>query len=126
MGSLIEINDTLQITYDQGFPAELVYETHLTSPFRAEDFRGRIFRFKDKPCIRVYHMPPVRVFLVQNRDGKWLYWGLAHIVSVTHDYIKKTTSGEFQIEYIYSPDEMQKAHELIDRSAGTDFFHSQS
>jgi hypothetical protein len=74
MGSYIELNDTLQITGEQGFPRELVYEKHLEMNFTVQDFDGRIFEFKNKPNIRVYHMPPVRNFLVQNINGKWLYW----------------------------------------------------
>ena len=33
MGAFIEINDTLRITKDQGFPKELDIETHLKRPF---------------------------------------------------------------------------------------------
>lgn len=67
MGSVIEINDTLQLTQAQGFPAELNYERHLKAPFQAEDFRDRVFEFKDKENIRVFQAPPVRNFLVENR-----------------------------------------------------------
>lgn len=116
MGSVIELNDTLQITRQQGFPAELVYEKHCKKPFRAEDFAGRTFMFHDKKDIRVYKAPPVRNFLVENISGTWLYWGLVHITEVTYDYLKKTTSGKFTIMYIYTPEEMRKAYELIDRS----------
>jgi len=35
MGSYIEFNDTLQLTTEQGFPAELDLEKHLQEPFRA-------------------------------------------------------------------------------------------
>ena len=122
MGSFIETNDTLQITTEQGFPAELDYEKHKVKPFKAEDFYGKVFEFKDKPKIRLYHAPPVRNFLVHNIDGKWLYWGLVHILEVKHDYIKQTTSGKYKIVYIYSPEEMKQAHRLIDRNAETDYF----
>ena len=87
MGSLIEINDTLQITSEQGFPAELNYDQHKANPLKAEDFEGQIFKFKDKPKIRIYKLPPVRNFLVHNINGKWLYWGLVHITEITHDNI---------------------------------------
>ena len=122
MGSNIEINDTLQITREQGFPAELDLEHHLRSPYKAEDFRDKIFEFRNKPGIRAYHVPPVRNFLVENKDGKWIYWGLVHILEITHDYINKTTGGMFKILYIYTPDEMKKAHELMDRRGETQFF----
>ena len=43
MGSYIETNDTLQITREQGFPNELNYEKHKLNPYKAEDFKDRIF-----------------------------------------------------------------------------------
>ncbi len=122
MGGFIEINDTLQITKEQGFPPELNLEQHLQKPYRAEDFKDKIFPFKNKSDIRIYKPVPVRNFLVENRNGKWIYWGLCHVLEVTHDYVGKTTSGKFKILYLYTPDEMKKAHELIDRNKETQFF----
>ena len=101
MGSVIEINDTLQLTPEQGFPATLDLEMHLKTPCGAVDFEGKIFEFKNKPGVRFYEVPPVRNFLVENRNGKWIYWGLVHIIEVVHDYESKTTSGKFKIIYIY-------------------------
>jgi hypothetical protein len=118
MGSIIEINDTLQITKEQGFPDELNLETHQTKPVKAEDFEGRVFEFKDKSKIRLYQQAPVRNFLAENRDGKWIYWGMIHILEVTHDHVKQTTSGKFTIVYIYTPEEMLKAYDLMDRRPG--------
>lgn len=123
MGSYFEINDTLQITKAQGFPAELKYEDHQKNPYKSEDFNDKVFEFKDKNDIRIYQMPPVRVFLVENIAGKWLYWGLAHIIEITHDYQNKKTSGKFKIEYINSPEEMKQAHKLIDRNPKTNYFN---
>lgn len=122
MGSYIETNDTLQISREQGFPVELDYEKHSEKPLSAFDFEGKIFEFRNKPDIRLYQAPPVRNFLVQNIDGKWLYWGLVHVIEVVHDNIKKTTSGKFRIIHIYTPDEMRYAHRLIDRNKKTDYF----
>jgi hypothetical protein len=124
MGSLIEINDTLQISIEQGFPKELNYEQHTFMPFMAKDFTDRIFEFKNKPKVRIYKLPPVRNFLVQNINGKWLYWGLIHIIEIKHDNIEQTTSGKFKIIYIYSPEEMKQAHKLIDRHKSTDFLET--
>lgn len=121
MGSYIELNDTLQITTEQGFPEELDLKKHLEKPFTVDDFKDKIFEFKDKPNIRIYHAPLVRTFLVQNIDGKWLYWGLIHITEVTHDTINQVTSGKFKIIYIYTPEEMRYAHKLIDRNSETDY-----
>ena len=122
MGSYIEINDTLQVSKAQGFPAELEISKHLEKNYNADDFKDQIFKFSNKPSIRLYHQPPVRVFLVENIDGKWLYWGLVHIISVAHNYLDKTTSGEFKITYINTPEEMKKAHNLIDRNPDTSYF----
>lgn len=122
MGSIIEINDTLQLTREQGFPAVLDLETHLKTPYKAENFDSKVFEFKNKSNVRIYKAPPVRNFLVENKNGKWVYWGLVHILEITHDYENKTTSGKFKIIYLYTPDEMRKAHDLIDRNKETEFF----
>ena len=119
MGSFVEINDTLQITKEQGFPSELNLKKHLEKPFTAEQFEGKVFEFKDKPSIRNYQMPPVRNFLVENIDGKWLYWGQIHMLEIKHDYVNRTTSGKFKIIYINKPEEMEMAHNLIDRNKDT-------
>lgn len=122
MGSFIETNDTLQLTLEQGFPKELDYSKHVLTPLNAKDFEGKIFEFINKPKVRIYHMPPVRNFLVQNINGKWLYWGLIHIIEITHDTVNQTTSGKFKILYINTPEEMKIAHTLIDRNSETDYF----
>jgi len=122
MGSRTINNDTLQLTAAQGFPGELDLEHHLKTPYNAGDFSGKVFEFHNKLEIRVYQAPPIRNFLVENRGGKWIYWGLVHILEITHDYVKKTTAGKFTITYLYTPEEMRKAHELIDRNAQTQFF----
>jgi hypothetical protein len=122
VGSFVEINDTLQLTKEQGFPAGLNLERHLKKQYLLSDFEGKVFEFKGKPGIRLYKMPPVRNFLVENRSGKWIYWGLVHILEVKHDYISKTTSGKFKIIYLNTPEEMRRAHEIIDRNPETQFF----
>lgn len=121
MWGLIEINDTLQITKKQGFPGILNYEEHLKNPFLTQQFEGEVFEFFNKPKLRVYKAPPVRNFLVENIDGKWLYWGLIHVLEETHDMENKTTSWRFKIIHIYSPEEMLFAHRLIDRNIETDY-----
>ena len=121
MGSYIELNDTLQITIEQGFPKVLVLEKHQENPFRAEDFAGQVFEFKDKPDMRIFHPAPTRVFLVHNIDGKWLYWGHCEIIEQTIDAQKKTTSGKFRIIKIYSP-EHQKNMSIHEVSLGKEFF----
>lgn len=113
MGSFIEINDTLQLTTEQGFPKELDYEKHKIKPFLIDDFKGKIFEFSDKPNIRIYKLPPVRNFLAHNIDDKWLYWGLVHILEVTHDNVNKVTSGKFKLIQIYTPEQIKHAYEYL-------------
>lgn len=122
MGSFIEINDTLQLTREQGFPAELDLETHLRTPYHVEQFKNRIFAFKDKPAIRLYQIPPVRNFLVENRDSKWIYWGKVHILSISCDYVNLMTSGTFKIVSLNTPQEMKTAFKVIDERNEFDFF----
>lgn len=122
MGGIIEINDTLQINTKQGFPQELDLQKHLEKPYQAEDFADKEFSFHDKRKVRVYKIPPVRNFLVQNIDGKWVYWGLIHITQIHHDYLNKVTSGKFKIIYINTPEEMKQAHHLIDQNPDTSYF----
>jgi hypothetical protein len=122
MGSFIELNDTLQITKEQGFPEVLDLEKHLKTPFTAEQFKDKVFSFHDKQDVRVYQQSPTRNFFVENKEGKWIYWGLVHILETTCDYVNKTTSGKFKITYLYPPDEMKKAHEIMDRRAESQYF----
>lgn len=120
---MIEINDTLQLTPEQGFPSELDLEKHLQNPFKAEDFAGKIFEFKDKKSIRVYQIPPVRNFLAENRGGKWIYWGRVHITELTYDYEKQITSGKFKIIHINTPEEMKQAFKLTDSRSEFNYFN---
>jgi len=113
MGSYIEINDTLRITKEQGFPTELDLETHLTNPYSLDAVKDKVFRFTSKPAIRVYKIPPVRNFLAEDRDGKWIYWGLCYILSIAHDYEKEETAGTFKIVRLNTPEEMKEMFKLI-------------
>ena len=123
MGSYIEINDTLRITKEQGFPKGLALEKHLEHPFSLSDLNEEIFEFKDKLNIRIYQMPPVRCFLVEDIAGKWVYWGLCHMLEVKHDYINKTSSGKYKIIYLNNPQEMKSAFNLIDGNPETSYFN---
>lgn len=120
---MIELNDTLQINEEQGFPVkDLDINVHLKKAYKTEDFTNKVYEFKNKPAIRMYKVPPVRNFLVQNIGGKWVYWGLVHILEITHNYVQGTTSGKYKIIYINSPEEMKKAYELIDRRENFNYF----
>ena len=122
MGSIIEINDTLQITKEQGFPVELDIDKHLKDPYKMEDFADKIFEFKDKSGVRIYKLPPVRNFFVENKNGKWIYWGLCHILETKHDNVNKTTSGKFKIIYINTPEEMKIAFRITDQRPEFNYF----
>ena len=121
MGSYIELNDTLQLTIEQGFPKELNLKMHLKKPFTANDFKGKIFSFKDKPDLRLFHPSPNRRFLVHNIGGKWLYWGHCLIIEQTIHTDTKTTSGKFIINKLYPP-EHQKSMSIYEVEPGKEFF----
>jgi hypothetical protein len=114
MGSQVEINDTLQITLEQGFPGEVFdREKHQKNPVTLGDVQGRIFEFHDKPGARIYQSDPVRVYFVQNINDKWLFWGRIFIQS---QHIEKKisvgvpwtgewiTSGTYKIIDVYDPE----------------------
>lgn len=110
--SFIELNDCLRISKDQGFPDFLDIQRHLQNPFNFDDIEGKIFKFSAKEKLRVYQQPPVRNTLVEDLDGKWLYWGLCYIIEIKHDYVLQTTSGKYKIVRLNSPEEMQEHFKL--------------
>ncbi len=122
MGSFVEINDTLQITKEQGFPPELDLASHLQKPFSVSGFKDKVYEFKDKNDIRIYQIAPVRVFLVENIEGKWVYWGLVEILEVRLDYLNKKTSGKFRITKLFTPEEMKQAFGVIDNRPEFNYF----
>lgn len=113
MGSYFEINDTLQITSEQGFPKTLDINKHLKNPYKTKDFKDKIFSFTNKSDIRIFHSPPVRVFFAQNIKGNWLYWGLVEIQELTLDMVNKTTSGKYKIIKIFTVEEMKQAEIIL-------------
>lgn len=112
MGSMIELNDTLRISKEQGFPEFLDIEKHLVKPYSFDEVKDKVFEFRAKQKIRVYQQPPVRNFLVEDLDGKWLYWGLCYITEITHDYVSGVTSGKYKIVQLNSPEEMKQHFKL--------------
>lgn len=132
MGSLVEINDTLQLTIKQGFPADLLdLEKHQKNPVTLDDVKDQIFCFKDKPSARIFQLDPVRVYYVHNLNGKWLFWGRVFIQSETiYKHIDEAgnwkegdwlTSGTYKIIDIYDP-EYQKMFTLHEAPADRNFF----
>ena len=132
MGSYVEINDTLQLTTEQGFPVDLMdREKHIKCPVKLDDVKDRLFEFKDKPSARIFQLDPVRVYYVHNINGKWLFWGRVFIQSET--IYKKLdaqgkwkegdwlTSGTYKIIDVYDPD-YQKAFTLHEAPPDRNFF----
>ena len=108
MGSFIELNDTLQITTAQGFPADVLdIKKHQKNPITLDEVKNKIFEFTNKPKARLYHPAPGRCFLVHNIDGKWLYWGKITMLEQTikgDSADNQMTSGKFKIIQIYDPE----------------------
>lgn len=121
MGSLLELNDTLLLTTEQGFPAAVFdLERHRRRPIDIAEVADQIFAFEGKLGPRFFHLDPVRVFLVQNIDGKWLPWG--HVV-IVEQHIQRArtndrrsgspasasevppwvTSGKYRVVKVYDP-----------------------
>jgi len=114
MGSHIEFNDTLQITTAQGFPADILdLSRHQKTPIAINEVQNQTFPFAGKDSARLFHLDPVRVYLVHKIEGKWLFWGQALIQSQKIEKKLKengdwdgqwVTSGTFIIKVIYDPD----------------------
>lgn len=123
MGTMVEINDTLQLTTEQGFPSDLLdLAKHRVKPIQLKDVAKRTFEFKDKPSARMFQLDPVRVYYVHNIDGKWLFWGRVLIQSLSIYKNRNAkgkpivpgsggeppaawlTSGTYRILDIYPPD----------------------
>lgn len=81
------INDTLQLTSSQGFPDKL------------ELNREYIF---EKNKRRLYRLPPARVFLVHNINGKWDYIGEALITELNILPLQEKTTGKFKAVKLYN------------------------
>ncbi len=120
MGSLLEINDTLEITTEQGFPADIfTLERHRSRPITLADVHGMVFEFTGKEQARFFHLDPVRVYWYHNINGRWLVWGqiVLHEQRISRnpayqqhqgavnvsDPRQWVTSGKYRILKIYDP-----------------------
>ena len=131
MGTLVEINDTLQLTTEQGFPVEsLDYQRHCAKPVSLDAVKDKLLTFRNKPSARIFQLDPVRVYYVHNIDGKWLFWGHVFIQSLSIEKQlepdgtwkdKWMTSGTYFISEIYEP-EYQKTFTLREAPADRNFF----
>ena len=121
MGGKLITNDTLQITREQGFPAELKLSEHLKAPIALASVKSKLFTFI-KPELRFYQPYGIRVALVENIGGKWVYWGMIFVHQITLDYRKNTTSGIFEIVDIFPPERMKEAFAMRDARPEFDYF----
>mgnify|MGYP001592967223 FL=1 len=118
MGSIIEINDTLKISKQRGFPADLTLEQHVEDSSKSRWFLNKRFKFLN-PDERLYHRPPARVFLVEEVGDRWLYWGNAFILEQTIG--GGETSGVYEIVKIYDP-EFQRKMTVEESPKGKSYF----
>ncbi len=97
MGSIIDLNDTLEITDAQGFPSDVFdLARHQRDPITIDQVAGRVFTFQGKVKPRVFQLDPVRVFFYHNLpdangNTKWLAWGEVLIQSL---HIQKNPNSE--------------------------------
>lgn len=121
MEKMIKLNDTLRITDEQGFPGKILdYKVHFVTPYKLEDLEDQEFYF-EKPLPRIFCLPPTRVFLVQEIEGKWIKWGHCLITEQTIYDNGNKTKGKFKIIQIYEPNYM-KMTTKFDTPVGKNFF----
>jgi hypothetical protein len=94
MGTVIEFNDTLKLSSENGMP---------DAPQLGEEYQFKM------PEIRIFHLAPVRVFLVHEIGGRWKYIGHAVVVTQTIHAEKHTTSGVFRVTKLYDDEYARKA-----------------
>ncbi len=121
MGSVIKINDTLKISKERGFPRDLNLLEHTSNPHSSTRFLGKEFEFWN-PDERLYHTKKTRVFLVEEIDKKWLYWGNAVVISQTIEDGK--TKGRYRITKLYYPD-FQRRITVEESKEGESYFPDQ-
>jgi hypothetical protein len=97
MGSLIELNDTLKLKRNAGFPPDIR--------------EGAMYEFAIDGR-RLYNLNPSRVFLVEEVDGKWNYVGHALILTQCIDTVNDKTTGRFQVTRVYPQDYVRLLNEF--------------
>jgi hypothetical protein len=126
MGTPLELNDTLLLSTEQGFPAALLdRERHVRAPLRAEDFAHQLFEFHGKEGARFFHLAPTRVVLVHKIGERWLAWGHALIEEQTirrpADGRGYETAGKFRIAKLFDP-HYQELHTRNETPPGRSYF----
>ena len=60
MGTIIDLNDTLELSAAQGFPEDIFdLERHQRDPITIDDVAGRVFSFSGKVKPRIFQLDPV-------------------------------------------------------------------
>lgn len=132
MGSIIDLNDTLELTDAQGFPADVFnLDRHLRDPITIDQVAHLVFEFRGKPKPRIFQLDPVRVFFYHNIPDaqgniRWLAWGEVLVQSI---HIQKNpdvphqsksnesdpnqwiTGGTYRMLKVYDPDYQRIATE---------------
>src|SRR5512135_3644655 len=92
MGSVLEFNDTLKLRRGDGFPNKIKLGGKYS------------FSIADR---RIYHLKPVRVFLVEEIEGLWNFIGQVQIIELTINAETNKTSGRFIVTKLYERDYAQ-------------------
>jgi hypothetical protein len=96
-----EINDTLNLTCEHGFPSDLKFRDNLRDHAKVlRNFIGKEYGFF-RPGLRLFHDRDTRSWLVHNINGKWLYWGHARVLE--QRLVNGNTEGVYSIAKIYDP-----------------------
>ena len=85
MGSVIEFNDTLKIK-TKDIPNDLVVGQEYS------------FKLHDR---RIFHLHPIRVFLVEEINEKWNYLGHAQVLEITINAKDNKTCGKLSVAKLY-------------------------
>ncbi|MBI4159151.1 hypothetical protein HY500_02740 [Candidatus Woesearchaeota archaeon] len=119
MGTAVEFKDTLRLAKGCGFPLELDLEQHIANPEKSRRFLGHRIRFEAEGKV-VYNHSPARVFLVEDVESRWLYWGNGVVVEQA---IKGgVTRGVCLITKIYDP-EFQRHMTVEESPVGKSYFN---
>ncbi len=126
MGSEVEFKDILKLTTEEGFPGSLSLNRHIRNPDSARDLVGLAFNFRKrrKPgeAPAIYHDEYGKTILVQDVDGKWLFWGHAAVTELTRT--PEYMSGKAEVRQIYHP-EFQRMMTIEESPDGKSYFDGQ-
>ena len=101
MGTMVEINDTLQLTTEQGFPAKILDRAaHCKKPITLDALRGQILKFEHKPSARIFQLDPTklpRYAGAPNERGGYSIYKLAKVIDPPAPDLAKLTAANTRI-----------------------------